>query len=110
MREVKSSSTPSEGIKMPQFEWDENKRLLNLEKHKIDFAEAETIYEDFVYTYQNLQEDHGEERFVSIGLLYGVEIALVFTPRSGKRRIISARRARSTERRLYYAEKQKAQL
>ena len=91
------------------FEWDETKRIGNLEKHKIDFAEAVTIYSDFVYTFQDRREDYGEERFVSLGLLYGVEIALVFTPRGHNRRIISVRRARSAERDKYYAERKKVE-
>ena len=90
-----------------QFEWDETKRLLNLEKHKIDFEDAATIYDGFVYTFPALRKDCSEERFVSIGLLCGIEIAIVFTPRGGKRRIISSRRARDAERRKYYEERNK---
>ena len=31
---------------MERFEWDEKKRLLNLEKHGIDFVDAVDIFED----------------------------------------------------------------
>ena len=88
-----------------QFEWDETKRRLNLEKHKIDFEEATTIYDSFVYTFQDTRNEYGEPRFVSLGLLYGVEVAVVFTPRDGKRRIISVRRARMAEREKYHEER-----
>jgi len=89
------------------FEWDEAKRLLNIEKHKIDFADAVTIYDDFVYTFPSGHKNIDEERFVSLGLIQGIEIAVVFTPRNAKRRIISARRARFVERKKYHAERAK---
>ncbi|MBR6900719.1 MAG: BrnT family toxin [Synergistaceae bacterium] len=31
-----------------QFEWDENKRQINIEKHGIDFADAVKIFEGFI--------------------------------------------------------------
>ena len=85
-----------------EFEWDENKRQSNIIKHKIDFAEAVTIYDGDYNMYQDLRADYGEKRYVTIGLLQGIEIAVIHTPRNGKRRIISARRARVKERKLYY--------
>jgi uncharacterized DUF497 family protein len=88
-----------------EFEWDEKKRLSNIEKHKIDFIDAKTIYEGFVYTFQDTRMDYGEPRFVSIGLLSDILISVVFTPRANRRRIISARKSRSNERRKYYEEK-----
>jgi uncharacterized DUF497 family protein len=85
-----------------EFEWDENKRKLNIEKHKIDFADAIIIFEDIVYTMPDDRKDYGERRFVSIGLMYGVEITVVYAVRPGIFRIISARRAHSKERRKYH--------
>ncbi|MBR0097268.1 MAG: BrnT family toxin [Synergistaceae bacterium] len=89
-----------------EFEWDENKRQSNIIKHKIDFAEAVTIYDEgkFTYTYKSIG-DYGEDRYVSIGILDDKEIAVVYTTRDDKRRIISLRRARINERKLYYAAK-----
>jgi uncharacterized DUF497 family protein len=89
------------------FEWDEAKRKQNIEKHKIDFVDAVTIYDNFVYTFPSGHKDLDEKRFVSLGLMQGIEIALVFTLRNEKRRIISARRARIVEREKYHAEKTK---
>ncbi len=89
------------------FEWDEHKRQINIEKHKIDFVDAVRIYGDFAVTTQDTRDDWGEARFVSIGLLFGIEIVVVFTPRDKKRRIISARRARMAERKIYHEEREK---
>ena len=88
------------------FEWDEAKRQSNVIKHKIDFADAVSIFDEFVYTTQDLRADYGEDRYISIGLLHGMEIAVIYTPRDGKRRIISARRARVKERKTYYEERE----
>lgn len=88
-----------------EFEWDETKRQFNLEKHKIDFADAIAIYDDFVCTARDTRADYGEARYVSIGCLCGIEIVIIYTPRGDKRRVISARRARIAERRKYHEER-----
>ena len=88
------------------FEWDEAKREKNIEKHKIDFLDAVKIFdnEEALFTFQDTRQDWGEIRFVTIGLLNGIEIAVVHTPRNNRRRIISVRRARTEERAKYYEE------
>lgn len=86
------------------FEWDENKRLSNIEKHGIDFADAVKIFDAFAVTRQDTRADYGEERYVAVGLLDGREITVIYTPREDNRRIISARRARVEERKVYHEE------
>ncbi|MBR0253570.1 MAG: BrnT family toxin [Synergistaceae bacterium] len=90
-----------------QFEWDENKRKINIEKHGIDFADAVKIFDGFTHKIQDKRADYGEDRFVTIGLLNGVEISVINTPRDGKIRIISVRRARVSERKKFYEEAEK---
>ena len=91
-----------------KFEWDEEKRKTNIEKHRIDFVDAIGIFNDYVWTFESTNREYGEKRFVSIGVMYDiVEIALVYTPREGGRRIISARRARRDEREKYYEERRR---
>ena len=91
------------------FEWDDEKRRTNIIKHHIDFKEAIKIYDGFVITTTSEQIGLGEERFLSIGLLHGLEIVIIFTIRGEKRRIISARRARKAERTKYHEEFEKNQ-
>ena len=91
-------------LKYEYFEWDEAKRKINSEKHKIDFADATEIFNEPFYTFQDTRENYGEDRYVSIGLLKGFEIAVVHTPRGNGQRIISVRRARIEERKKYYEE------
>ncbi len=84
------------------FEWDENKRLTNIEKHGIDFEDAIGIWEGDVVEVPS-RSQYGENRLVAFGVLEGRVIAVVFTDRGGARRIISARRARRNEREYYEA-------
>ena len=89
-----------------QFEWDENKRQRNIEKHGIDFADAVKIFDGFISSQEDLRANYGEKRYVTIGLLHNIEIAVIHTPRGEKTRIISVRRARIKERQRYYQDKE----
>lgn len=78
-----------------EFEWHDDKRLKNLAKHGIAFEDAILIFENPVLEFASPRE--GEERFIAIGPLCGVFIAVIFTMRGETRRIISVRRARRGE-------------
>lgn len=85
---------------MVEFEWDENKRLSNLEKHGFDFLDARRLFDGRpVFTKAN--ERHGETRLVSTGVDNHLYYTVVWTPRDEKIRIISFRRARDAEERNY---------
>jgi uncharacterized protein len=83
------------------FEWSEQKRLMNLCKHGIDFLDAKEIWQGEVLEVPSGQQDYEEQRHLAYGVLDGRIIAVVFTWRGEVRRLISARRARSNERRDY---------
>jgi uncharacterized DUF497 family protein len=83
------------------FEWDAAKRHANIEEHGIDFEDAASI---FSRPYLRIRSDRNNEmRFVAIGCIRDVKIAVVYTVRAGACRIISARRARTNEREDYHA-------
>jgi uncharacterized protein len=82
-----------------EFEWDEQKRLANLAKHGIDFKDAVNVLEQNGPLYETVR--NGEVRWVTIGVLDGEPIAVVWTLRGEGRRLISARRARKHEREDY---------
>jgi len=84
-----------------EFEWHEQKRQINLARHKIDFLDAKEIWQDDVLEVPSKQGEHGEQRYLAYGVLEGRIVAVVFTWRNGARRLISARRARTNERRHY---------
>ncbi|MGI8741927.1 MAG: BrnT family toxin [Bryobacteraceae bacterium] len=80
----------------------EEKRHANLQRHGIDFVRAKEIWQDPFLETPPAQTHHGEERYIAIGESQGRLIAVVFTWRGDKRRIISARVARTDERENYY--------
>jgi uncharacterized DUF497 family protein len=88
------------------FEWDEQKNLDNFTKHGIDFETAKEIFEDpLVYRFIERIED-GEERWHAYGIVNGFTILMaVYTTTDDVNneviRIISARKASASERRLY---------
>ena len=83
------------------FEWDEDKRLLNLQKHGIDFVDAQSVFEEErIYTYPSPKND--EERWVTVGPVENRLIAVIWTERGEAIRLISARRARDEEKRQYH--------
>ncbi len=84
-----------------EFEWHEPKRAINLEKHGIDFEDAIGIWAAPVATRRSAHAT--EARFITLGLLDGRVIVVVWTSRSQRRRLISARRAKDHERNCYTA-------
>jgi uncharacterized DUF497 family protein len=83
------------------FEWDDNKRRANVEKHGIDFDVAKEVFSDpAAYTYTSSRAAI-ERRYVTVGMAGNVMIAVICTLREETIRIISARAARRKERRLY---------
>lgn len=84
------------------FEWDEEKNIINKQKHKISFETAAHVFDDpdYIEMY-DFEHSVGEERFIAIGKV-GDILFVVFTERGINIRLISARLATETERRLYY--------
>jgi len=82
-----------------RYEWDAAKAGANLAKHGIDFDDAIAVFEGPVL--HGRSDRGGEPRWVAVGAVAGREIAVVFTVRREVCRIISARRARSHERKAY---------
>ena len=88
------------------FEWDEEKARANLQKHKVSFDEATTVFSDpFSITIPDLDHSMDEQRYIDIGSSdKGRTLVVVYTERGANIRIISCRKATRTERRLYYEE------
>lgn len=84
------------------FEWNEAKRRDNVTKHGINFSDVLVIFAQALC--RKHSDQHGEMRFLVVGVLNDVEIAVIYTEREKSVcRIISARRARIAERRAYHA-------
>ena len=83
------------------FEWDREKAASNLEKHRIDFADAVTVFDDLnAITIDD--PDHGELRVITIGIdAYARLLVVVYTWRGDHIRLISARKASKQEQKYY---------
>jgi uncharacterized DUF497 family protein len=83
-----------------EFEYDRNKSRTNKEKHGIDFDEIQKIWND-----ENLIEipakNVDEPRYIAIGKIKEKHWSVIITRRNEKIRIISARRSRNDEVKLY---------
>lgn len=82
------------------FEWDEDKRVLNIQKHGVDFRDLESLFNGITVTL--LDERFAEERFVSFGMLNYQVLAVAHTESDDLIRIISARRATGGEERSFF--------
>jgi len=85
---------------MPEFEWDENKRLSNLEKHQLDFLRARQLFDGRPCVTRE-SERFGELRIVVTGYQVNALYSVVCTKRGERIRIISYRRAQDGEERAY---------
>lgn len=83
------------------FDWDENKRLTNINKHGIDFEDAKKIFDGITVTIDD-PGDYGEERYVTIGMLNERGVAVVHTESNNTVRMISARKATKHEQKFYF--------
>lgn len=84
-----------------RFEWDTVKNVANIAKHGIDFGDAVRIFEGPVLESPDDRHEYGEVRIIAFGVVDDRELAVVYTLRAGRRRIISPRRAHSDERKAY---------
>jgi hypothetical protein len=85
---------------MSEFEYDPQKSKSNLEKHGIDFEQAQRLWED-VNLVEITAKTIDEPRSLVIGKIGGKHWSAVITYRESIIRIISVRRSRNSEVSLY---------
>lgn len=88
-----------------RFEWDENKNIINRQKHKISFEEAQTVfYDESAILIDDPEHSKEEERFIILGFSLKANLLVVcHCYRSADEiiRIISARKATKNEEKYY---------
>lgn len=91
-----------------RWEWDSFKANINVAKHKVSFELAKEALSD-PYQLSQIDADASEYRFRTLASYRGVVLFIVHTepePETGTNqmvgRIISARKAKPSERRAYY--------
>jgi uncharacterized DUF497 family protein len=88
-----------------EFDWDERKRALNLEKHGLDFADVASLAWETARVLVDDRRDYGEVRYRAVGLYKDQPHFVAFTLRDEKIRVISFRKAHAKEARLYGKQK-----
>ena len=86
-----------------EFEADPIKAAENLKKHKVSFEEAASVFGDpIAYTFADPDHSVGEKRWLTFGMsALNRVLAVIYTERRSKVRLISARRATKHERSIY---------
>ncbi len=92
-----------------QISWDPNKNRSNLLKHKVSFEVASLVFDDPLHLSRLDRIVDGEERWLTMGMVGGVLLLVVahtWGDADGEMtiRIISARKADSSERKSYEEE------
>jgi uncharacterized protein len=83
-------------------EWDPHKANINLKKHGVSFSDAEAVlFDPNALSFEDLAAQ-GEQRFIVIGMdhLWRL-LVVIYTERSDRIRLISARPATRSERLKY---------
>ena len=84
--------------------WDEWKRRVNLDKHKIDLAELEPIFDFPMVTVEDDREHYDELRLQSLAWWHGRVVFLVWAPRGDDAaHLISCRYANRTQVENYFS-------
>ena len=84
-----------------KLSWDEAKRQMTLAERGLDFAFAAEMFGVNEYIIEDLRNDYGEKRFVSLGYINKRLCVVVWTPRGGGRHVISMRKANDREQKHY---------
>ena len=90
-------------MNLEEFEWDENKNVLNQINHRVSFEEAILAFSD-PNNFERYDQAHSlaEDRWLLYGIS-GLDILIVsFTEKDGIIRIISARKAEKKEEEEYF--------
>ena len=85
---------------MGGFEYDDDKSQANLEKHGIDFLDAQALWKDPDLLEIQAKSDD-EPRFLLIGLIGPTHWSAVVTYRDGTVRLISVSHSRKRQVELY---------
>ena len=86
-----------------KYSWDETKRLKNLKKHRLDFADTSQVFDGPTLTMTDDGPDYGEMRFNTMGLLGLAVVVVCHTESESEIRIISMRKAEQHETELFFS-------
>ncbi|MCL4264563.1 MAG: BrnT family toxin [Anaerolineae bacterium] len=83
--------------------WDEAKRQSNLRKHRLDFADAEIVFDGLTLTFEDDRFGYTEQRYITIGTLDGEFVVIAHTEKEDDlTHIISMRKATKHEENIFF--------
>lgn len=86
---------------MVEISYDPAKRLATIHKRGVDFDEAIEVFSGPTFDEIDDRFDYGELRIRTMGFWKARMVAVVWTPRDGRRHIISMRKANAREQARY---------
>lgn len=86
------------------FEWDENKRRVNVAKHGFDFVGVEKVFEGTTVTIEDTRFEYAETRYITIGMWDARVVVIAHTEDENRIRIISIRKATKNEEKQFIEE------
>ena len=84
-----------------RISFDPAKRAETLRKRRLDFLDAEEVFAGLTYTIPDQRFLYRKERFITVGLLSGRMVIVVWTSTDDGRRVISMRKANDREKARY---------
>jgi uncharacterized protein len=78
--------------------FDPAKRATTLADRSLDFADAVEIFAGKALNIPDERRDYGEPRIITVGMLRGRMVIVVWTPRGNARHVISMRKANDREK------------
>jgi uncharacterized protein len=85
-----------------QITFDDPKRARTLRERGLDFADAAEVFAGVTVDRVDDRQDYGETRIITVGLLRGRMVIVVWTERDGDtRHIISMRKANDREKKEF---------
>ena len=84
-----------------KFEWDPEKNKINKAKHGISFEDALQIWQEPSIDIEDIAYAKGEYRSATLGKIGNKYYVAIWTKRGAKIRLITVRRARKNEEKIY---------
>ncbi|HEY8565042.1 MAG TPA: BrnT family toxin [Beijerinckiaceae bacterium] len=81
--------------------FDPEKRDVTLRSRGLDFLDCVEVFAGPTASFEDVRFDYGETRVVTVGLLRGRMVIVVWTARGEARHVISMRKANDREKQRY---------
>lgn len=81
--------------------YDPAKRGRTLAERGLDFEDAAVVFAGPMFTFEDIRQDYGECRTVTVGFLAGRMTIIIWTPRGQDRHVFPMRKANVREQKRY---------